>query len=297
MKLNSLIAGAFCVLLLMAAQNVSAQDNTLPPPDRETSALPAPDRETSTLPAPSTPERAPVAPPRRAAAAAKSDAGSQASGGSEQQAAAPSQAQDEGVKAKKTIPDKGLYLGLMAGTAFHSYDTADTGMSDYELHSYPSFNGGLYFGRDFGLVTAQAEILFSWDFVDMNYIGSYNSNGVYSAYFEKTSLLIPLIVKLDFHLGPVVLQPLAGPYLNFALGDLEEWHNGKSYYDPYENPLFGRMFGGTLGIKAGTGMIFLDTRYAMDLGKTKAGNNSMEIWQQSGLMLNLGYQFNFGGKK
>jgi hypothetical protein len=35
----------------------------------------------------------------------------------------------------------------------------------------------------------------------------------------------------------------------------------------------------------------------MDLGKTKAGNNSMEIWQQSGLMLNLGYQFNFGGKK
>jgi hypothetical protein len=72
MKLNSLIAGAFCVLLLMAAQNVSAQDNALPPPDREGPTLPAPDREgssitapdreTSVIPAPSLPERAPPPP-------------------------------------------------------------------------------------------------------------------------------------------------------------------------------------------------------------------------------------------
>jgi hypothetical protein len=285
----------------MAVQNVSAQDNTLPPPDRETSALPAPDRETSTLPAPSTPERAPgaAAPPRarppRAAAAARSDAGSQASEGSEQQAAAPSQAQNEPVKAKKTIPAKGLYLGLMAGTAFPSFNTDGTGMSNYDIDSYPSVNGGLYFGRDFGLVTAQAEILFSMDWADIEYYYGYGL-GYSDITVVESSLLIPFIFKLDLHLGPVVLQPLLGPYLNFAQGDLKEYYSGIQY-DSYTNPLLGLMFGGTLGIKAGTGMFFLDTRYSIDLGKTKAGSNSMEIWQRSSLMLNLGYQFNFGGKK
>jgi hypothetical protein len=307
MKLTSLAAGAFCVLLLMAAQNVSAQNsNTLPPPDREGSALPAPDREGSVLPAPSMPERAPVAAaqpvtppssPPKAAAAAGSDAGSQASGGSEQRAAAPSQAQSKPAKAKKTLPAKGLFIGAMIGPVFHFYDTDDTDMNNYEIDGQGSFGGGLYFGMDFGLLTGQAEILVAGDSARMEIDSGYPYYNHDEIKFGGTSLLIPLIFKLDLHLGPVVLQPLAGPYLNFALGDLEEKGDYSDSNDPYANPLFGLMFGGTLGIKAGPGMIFLDTRYAMDLGKTKAGNNPLTIWKRSGVLLNLGYQFYFGGKK
>jgi hypothetical protein len=223
------------------------------------------------------------------------DTGSQAPEDSEQEAPAPSLVQNNPARATSPLPAKGWYIGAMAGAAYHFYDTDDTDVSGTDVDGIGSFNGGLYFGIDTGLVTGEIELLIVQENASAEI---YNGYGYEEVQFSGTSLLIPLIFKLDFHLGPVVLQPLFGFYLNFALEDLkEEMHDGSTYHDPYANPLFGLMFGGTLGIKAGRGIIFLDTRYAMDLGKTKAGNDPRTIFKRSGVMLNLGYQFYFGGKK
>jgi hypothetical protein len=193
--------------------------------------------------------------------------------------------------AKKTIPAKGAYLGLMAGPVFNNYNIKNTDSANagiYHIDGKGAVNGGMYFGIDFGLLAAQAEVLITGDNAEMEL--SY-----FDSHITGTSLLVPLILKLDFHLGPFILQPLAGPYLNFALGDIRstDEYDGRNY-DPYANPLFGLMFGGTVGIRMGRGMIFVDTRYAKDLGKAKAGNHPMTIWEHSALRLNAGYQFNFG---
>jgi hypothetical protein len=187
-----------------------------------------------------------------------------------------------------------MFAGVMAGAAIAFSSTTNTDMSDTSRYGSGSFNGGAYFGMDFGLVTGQVELLLAQDNARM-YVKIGNGSSYYweTIKVNGTSLLVPLIAKLDFHLGPVVLQPLLGPYLNFGLGKLNTG-NGS---DPYANPLLGIMFGGAVGMKLGSGMIFLDTRYAADLGKTKAGNQAMKIWERSALRLNLGYQFNFGDNK
>jgi hypothetical protein len=325
MKSKSFFAGALGLLLLFAGQNVAAQEGALPPPDRDSSILPAPD-QSSAIPAsqpiaapgaeaPGTPaKKTPIkgifgkgsgdteSPVKGIFGRGSGDKGSPAKGapegvwarqepGTGSQAGAP----EEAARETKALPRTGLYMGLMAGTVFPIYDVDDTdwdstGGEDIRGKPTPG-GGGLFFGWDFGFVTTEAGALVSLDRGKGDYGSSeYTLKGV--------SLLVPLVFKLDFHLGPVTLQPLAGGYLNFALGDLRsDGNNGGK--DPYANPLFGLMFGGALGFKLGRGSLFLDSRYAMDLGKTAAAgrNGPVTIWKRSGVMLNLGYQFYIGGKE
>jgi hypothetical protein len=100
---------------------------------------------------------------------------------------------------------------------------------------------------------------------------------------------------MDFHLGPVVLQPLAGPYFNFALGKLTT-SGGISGKESYKNPPLGLTFGALAGLNLGGGLLFIDGRFEMDLGKTEA-EKSIEIWRRSAFMLNLGYQIYLGRKE
>jgi hypothetical protein len=164
-----------------------------------------------------------------------------------------------------------------------SYNTGDTDLKNADIKERgPAINGTLFFGMDFGLLTGQAEIILTNEQAEIDTV-NIDISGM--------SLLVPFIFKVDFHLGPVVLQPLAGLYLNFALGKLETRGMGIEGEDPYANPLFGLMFGGSAGISLGRGILFLDSRYAMDLGRTVAGNDPKTIWRRSALMFNLGYQF------
>jgi hypothetical protein len=148
---------------------------------------------------------------------------------------------------------------------------------------------------DFGLLIGQVEVLLMNEIIRMHYPLPYDSTT--GIYITGTSLLLPFIFKVDFHLGPVVLQPLAGLYLNFALGDLKESGGRYDTEEPYANPLFGLMLGGSFGITLGRGILFLDTRYAMDLGRTVAGSGPKTIWRRSAFMFNLGYQFSLGRRR
>jgi hypothetical protein len=189
----------------------------------------------------------------------------------------------------------------MAGIAFPIYNIDDTGGKNYwgDMMNTAGavFNGGLFFGMDFGLLAGEAGFFFTGDHAEA-YVRSGYGYYDYGGWVSMTgvSLHIPLLVKMDFHLGPVVLQPLVGPYFNIALGDLHS--EGYGYGDdPYANPPFGLVFGGLAGINLGRGILFIDGRYEIDLGKTVVGKNSMTIWRRSAFMLNLGYQLYLGRKK
>jgi hypothetical protein len=148
---------------------------------------------------------------------------------------------------------------------------------------------------DFGRLIGQVEVLLMNEIIRMHYPLPYD--GTTGIDITGTSLLVPFVFKADFHLGPVVLQPLAGLYLNVAIGTLEESGHNFDAEDSYANPLFGLMLGGSFGITLGRGLLFLDTRYAMDLGRTVAGSDSVTIWRRSALMFNLGYQFSLGRRR
>jgi hypothetical protein len=118
--------------------------------------------------------------------------------------------------------------------------------------------------------------------------------------FEGVSLLLPIIGKYDINIKSFVIQPLAGVYFNIALGDMSGKYKGDGVYKnrsgntSYANPPLGIMVGCDFGWVFKKGMIFLDTRFAFDLGKTVIAVNGSEeeLWRKTAYTLSLGYQFN-----
>jgi hypothetical protein len=185
----------------------------------------------------------------------------------------------------------------MGGLSLPNYNIDGTDAEDINgvsVRGMPGGNAGLLLGMDFGLLVAEADLLL---FVDNARMYFERPNG-YDEWFDITGLAlhIPLLLKADFHLGPVVLQPLLGPYFNLALGDLQTGGD-RGGNDPYANPPIGMVFGGLAGLNLGRGILFLDSRYEMDLGKTVAGNEPVTLWRRSAFLLNLGYQIYLGRKK
>jgi hypothetical protein len=186
----------------------------------------------------------------------------------------------------------------LTGLNFPDYETGGTEWDDLGGGSVDGSLGGtfgLLLGMDFGLLIGEAEVLLSFDNAYTE-IQTSNYGGWKMIRMNGIALHIPLLAKMDFHLGPVVFQPLLGPYFNIALGDLSMSGDGDAN-DPYANPLFGLVFGGLAGLNLGRGILFLDGRYEMDLGRTVAGNDPITIWKRSALVLSLGYQVYLGRRK
>jgi hypothetical protein len=171
-----------------------------------------------------------------------------------------------------------------------------------------ALGGGLFAGYDFGLFAGQVEFLLANDNADLYRANTtYNPNtgswGTYSgtAHYNGTLLQIPLIVKMDLHLWRFVLQPLAGIYLNFGLGDMNlssssSGGDSSSYFsfsdkETWDNPLLGGVVGGTLGLHIGRGFLFLDLRYMGNFGYTKVYDD--ELYRRSATLGSLGYQYYF----
>jgi hypothetical protein len=199
-----------------------------------------------------------------------------------------------------------MFWGAMIGGGYNYYAFKNDGYgSDADGGS---FNLGFLFGYDFGLLALQGELLINTGG------GSYEYEYDYGFWyyweqnnFNMTTLQIPVLLKLDLHWRRIMFQPQAGLYLNFGLGDLEydrEYYDGSTYpYDfsnsdstEYSSPLFGLMFGGAFGVRIGRGYLFLDLRYAVDLGEIKIDVDGSK-WNRDAVMLNLGYQYYFRSKQ
>jgi hypothetical protein len=166
------------------------------------------------------------------------------------------------------------------------------------------FNASLLFGYDFGLLALQGEVLFNtgWNGYNYHYDGLYGYGGEEHLGFDLKTLQIPVMLKLDLHGNRIMFQPQLGFYLNFGLGDMrynhDAWGSGPSLHVEdnmdYSSPLFGFMAGGAFGVRIGRGYLFLDIRYAENLGNIKVEGIEMK---RHAVMSSLGYQYYFRSKQ
>jgi hypothetical protein len=297
MKRSVIFTAAVCCALLLTGFTAAAQETApLPPPEQGTSAIPAPDVGAPKAPAAARGpgEQAPAQSGRaaqRQAPAAGRAAGSGAQAGSQERAAAQAAAQpaaaQQDAAAASGIPSRGLFWGAMLGGSMYQYSPYN--FSLYETYKGKAgFNAGFLVGYDYGLLAVQAEVLFTGDNLKIEWDSGYYTADIH---LSGKTIQIPLMLKLDFHLGRIMFQPQWGFYLNMTLGDLESPDNEYGYPMEYKHPLLGMMFGGALGFRIGRGYIFTDARYAFNLGYTEV--EGQKTARRSALVMNMGYQYYF----
>jgi hypothetical protein len=256
---------------------------------------------------------------RRPATARRSEAAAQPEAEPAQRHEATAQPQPAAASPQTEIPDKGMFLGGYVGGGGYIYTNPEIPMPvyEYKLNGGGGFNGGLLWGYDFGLFASQVELVVSGDNGKFELVRQ-EVNGGGSAWraekfgFSGITLQIPVMVKLDLHWRRIIFQPQAGFYLNLSLGDLElkkeknEAGGSGSPVSPfpdefkveYHKPLFGFMAGAALGVHIWKGYLFMDGRYAIDMGKSEVEYKGLKTtWNRSAYTVTLGYQYYFQGKQ
>jgi hypothetical protein len=207
---------------------------------------------------------------------------------------------------------KWLYLGLLTGGTI-SYDKLqgfnagdNSKNSDFEgdglgLSPAASFTMMIPFlniplkGDPKLYLEIQTEVLFSWEWAGYTYHHKDNvpplaisKSGVWTDEYSFFSLTFPLMLKFEFHYGPLMLAPYGGAYFYLPLGDAQARTNRiKENIDPDRygtNPdsslyreqdalrvsvdgvPLGMTFGFYTGIQMGPGALVIDLRYFKDFG-------------------------------
>jgi hypothetical protein len=191
-----------------------------------------------------------------------------------------------------------LYLGLRTGPSLRLYtpphDTAFTGGDTYGL----SPEVGIL--ADFRIIprfSIQTEVDFTWD---QAAVWEYSANAAqndlerHTQHFEGFSLQFPLMAKLNFYPGKFRVSPFFGPYVTVSLGKMEivRPHVGDiSASASYSVPM-GLLGGLNLSYPIGPGMIFLDLRYAADLGTPNLSAVGItETYKRHMVSLSMGFEF------
>jgi hypothetical protein len=209
-----------------------------------------------------------------------------------------------------------LYLGLFGGGTIsydllQGYDVIDNSeRSDFEgkalgLLPSASFTMMVPFlnipvkGDPKVYLELQTEVLFAWEWVGYTYHHPENvapaeidKTGLWTDEFSFFSFTFPLLLKLEFHYGPLMLAPYGGAYFYLPFGEAQFKTNriiensakdddgnpvlGESSFHPQEQdtvvvsvdgiPL-GMTFGFYTGIKMGPGALVIDLRYSRDFSK------------------------------
>jgi hypothetical protein len=192
-----------------------------------------------------------------------------------------------------------LYAGLRAGSSLRFYSRivsspfVENDVS-YFFNLTAGIQGAYYFFAGFGV---QLDLLFTNDYAPFKSYelppspdgDLYTSNDP----FSSVSLMIPLALKYTFRKGGHFASVLAGGYLTIPLGKMENESLGGSF--AYTPPP-GYTLGVSLGTKAGPGNLFLDLRWAADLGETRT-NAGVLIYQRSMVSITAGYELGFIRKR
>jgi hypothetical protein len=206
-----------------------------------------------------------------------------------------------------SVDAQGLLLGgrLGAGFGMHkngeamdnivdSFETMGVSVDEKSGISFAITGYGAYYiTGNFGI---QAELNFMFN-QSKEWAGSYSGvsgelKGTYS------SLDIPILLKFDLMNDPVILGLLAGPYLSFALGDVElegsGYMGGDESYKA-EGILAGLTFGLYGGLALGPGRLIGDARFLMDFSPltVEDSGNTAEVIQRYGINVTVGYELTF----
>ena len=142
----------------------------------------------------------------------------------------------------------------------------------------------LEFGKLFSL-SLQAEALLTRDTV----VFSATSAG--DEKFEYIQLLFPLLIKFNIHPGRFVISPYGGIYYPLPLADMKYSRNGRGNDFEYSYSLvLGYMGGISRGTVLGPGRLFLDTRYAADLGEIRDTAAEKDLFGRYMITVSLGYE-------
>ncbi|GHV74026.1 hypothetical protein AGMMS49940_13280 [Spirochaetia bacterium] len=191
---------------------------------------------------------------------------------------------------KKVFPHYRLLVGLRGGYSLRIYPKPTSSYynngwgNSFEAAVHVSYDPWQYFGF-------QTEIIFTMDSAKLTRPGdlivAQNLPNITEKY-NSFSLMIPLMVKGIFRFNRLVVSPFVGPYFTMPLGKMTINDDKKSAFS-VKVPL-GVTAGAELGMHLGPGILFLDTRYAVDFGSTVLANETT-VYQRNIVSFSLGYKF------
>jgi hypothetical protein len=193
-------------------------------------------------------------------------------------------------------PEKWLYLGLRGGSSlrFYNREEADPFLESQALHFYnvnAAFSVAIHLFRYLDL---QVEANYSTDEAPFTYTIE-DSDDLNTAPFISQYMTFPLLVKSTYREGSFMAGAFGGLYYLLPLGQMKnDFLDGEFDYKA-DIPL-GYTLGINFGIKAGPGNIFIDLRWAADIGKLVKENGD-PLYQRSMVSLNIGYEFGLISKK
>jgi hypothetical protein len=146
------------------------------------------------------------------------------------------------------------------------------------------------------LLALQLEAIFSGDTVVYRGLDLQNNQQYILANekFSSFSLMLPLLLRMNFRPGPVRISPLAGLYVVFPLGDAR--YRMSTQGSDYDYPVsFSVPLGFTVGLEggmqAGPGEFFMDLRYNGDFGTVTVEGPAKTEYKRHILSITLGYEF------
>jgi hypothetical protein len=189
-----------------------------------------------------------------------------------------------------TWKNKWLYLGAKFGPSLHFYGAGSNSNNKDDVQSFTVALGleGAVQVLDF--LAVQLEVDFGMDNAD--YRDLVAPGGTANHMYRASYLYMPLLVKGVFKPGSSFLvEPYGGPYLNIPLA---------LKGDDMKLPFGGWLIGVDVGFKVGSGILFIDLRYATDfLDTTVTGGTygGLVEFRRSSVTISGGYRIGFLNRK
>jgi hypothetical protein len=200
--------------------------------------------------------------------------------------------------------EKWLYLGLRVGPSvrFYARKTANP-FAENNVYNFLNITAGLQATYQFlPFLGVQMEALFTSDYAPYSAIDSTTNAStnittikVDSDPFISYSLMFPLALKYTYRQSRLFASALAGIYLSLPLGDMQNKTLGGRFGYSMNLPL-GYTVGINVGTKLGPGSLFLDLRWAADIGETQKDSGDL-IYKRSMVTISIGYELGFFTKK
>lgn len=177
-------------------------------------------------------------------------------------------------------------FGLHANFGITSFKNSE--YMDVEFDNGFTFVPGVYASLGFlrNMIALQPELLF----ID-NYAGYKDKSGA-SLSFNSKSLLVPVMLRLNFCPGRFLISGLGGVYFSVPLEDMA-YDGNKVVYYKYDTPL-GWMAGINLGFCFKSNLsLYTDFRYGAEIGNTSIsdGKGWLEIYQRSVMLFGIGIEY------
>jgi hypothetical protein len=201
---------------------------------------------------------------------------------------------------EKTYKTQWLFLGARLGPSLRLY--TPVGDTPFTGGDTPGVSLDLGIQASVQIVPAfsiQAEMVFTWDNAPVwNYFYVPERNDVdrYTRQYSSFSLQFPLVAKLNFYPGAFRVSPFFGGYVLLSPGDMnvDSARDAEKSYAYSISPPFGLLGGIVVALPVRSGMLFLDLRYAGDLGEPELQDSGgLSAYQRNMLSISIGYEFGF----